>query len=196
MKRDILKELSEDKHGYLFTAEVLRNGISKTYLAKFVKENEYERVAHGIYAAPDIWPDELYLLQKTNPKIIFSGETALYIHGFTDREYGRIEVTVPQGYNAVHLRKKNIKVRSAKRELYELGKTVIESNYGNRIAVYDKERAVCDAIISRKKMDAQMFQTAVKEYMSDFDRKLQILVQYAEKLGVRDEVMKYVEVLT
>lgn len=105
-------------------------------------------------------------------------------------------MTVPQGYNAVHLRKKNIKVRSAKRELYELGKTVIESNYGNRIAVYDKERAVCDAIISRKKMDAQMFQTAVKEYMSDFDRKLQILVQYAEKLGVRDEVMKYVEVLT
>lgn len=196
MKRDILKELSEDNHGYLFTAEVLRNGISKTYLAKFVKENEYERVAHGIYAAPDIWPDELYLLQKTNPKIIFSGETALYIHGLTDREYGRIEVTVPQGYNAVHLRKKNIKVRSAKRELYELGKTMIESNYGNRIAVYDRERAVCDVIIGRKKMDAQMFQTAVKEYMSDFDRKLQILVQYAEKLGVRDEVMKYVEVLT
>ena len=196
MKRDILKELSEDNHGYLFTAEVLRNGISKTYLAKFVRENEYERVAHGIYAAPDTWPDELYLLQKTNPKIIFSGETALYIHGLTEREYGRIEVTVPQGYNAVHLRKKNIKVRSLKRELYELGKTVIESNYGNRIAVYDKERAVCDAIISRKKMDAQMFQTAVKEYMSDFDRKLQILVQYAEKLGVRDEVMKYVEVLT
>ncbi len=40
-----------------------------------------------------------------------------------------------------------------------------------------------------------MFQTAVKEYMRDSDRKLQILVQYAEKLGARDEVMKYVEVL-
>ena len=195
MKQDVLKKLSDNNNGYLFTAEVLRNGISKTYLAKFVQKNEYERVAHGIYAAPDIWPDELYLLQKTNPKIIFSGETALYIQGLTDREYRRIEVTVPEGYNAVHLRKKNIKVKSIKKELYELGKTVNESGYGNPIMVYDKERTICDAIIDRKKMDVQMFQISVKEYMSDPTRKLQILVQYAEELGVRDEVMKYVEVL-
>lgn len=38
MKQDILKKLSDDNNGYLFTAEVLRNGISKTYLAKFVKK--------------------------------------------------------------------------------------------------------------------------------------------------------------
>lgn len=195
MKKDILKTLSDENHGYLYTAEVLRCGISKTYLAKFVKENEYERVAHGIYAAPDIWPDELFLLQKANPQIIFCGETALYIHGLTDREYSRIEVTVPQGYNAVHLRKKNIKVRSLKEIMYELGETTAESVYGNPIVVYDRERTVCDAVINRKKMDVQIFQTAIREYMSDPGRKLQILLQYAEKLKVRDEVMKYVEVL-
>ena len=43
MKKDILMRLSEKNNGYLFTAEVLQNGISKTYLAKFVKENEYEK---------------------------------------------------------------------------------------------------------------------------------------------------------
>ena len=183
MKQDILKELSDDNNGYLFTAEVLRNGISKTYLGKFVKKHRYERVGHGIYAAPDIWPDELYLLQKMNPKIIFSGETALYNHKHTDREYSRIEVTVPRGYNAVHLRRKNIKVRVLKKELYELGKTVNESGYGNPIMVYDKERTICDAIIDRKKMDVQMFQISVKEYMSDPTRKLQILVKYVEVLA-------------
>lgn len=78
------------------------------------------------------------------------GETALYIHGLTDREYGRIEVTVPQGYNAVHLRKKKIQVRSLKEDLYELGETVVESGYGNQIVAYDKERAICDAVINRK----------------------------------------------
>ena len=169
MKKDILKKLSDENNGYLFTAEVLSHKISKTYLSKFVKENGYERVAHGIYAAPDIWPDELYLLQKMNPKIIFSGGTALYIHGLTDREYSRIEVTVPQGYNAVHLRKKKIQVRSLKEDLYELGETVAESGYGNQIAM--------------------------KEYMSDSGKRLQVLVRYAEKLKIRDEVMKYVEVL-
>ena len=195
MKKDILMKLSDENNGYLFTAEVLSHKISKTYLSKFVKENAYERVAHGIYAAPDIWPDELYLLQKMNPKIIFSGETALYTHGLTDREYGRIEVTVPQEYNAVHLRKKKIQVKSLEEELYALGKTIVESGYGNPIIVYDKERAICDAVINRKKMDIQMFQTAIKEYMSDSGRRLQVLVRYAEKLGIRDEMMKYVEVL-
>ena len=135
------------------------------------------------------------MLQKKNLRIIFSGETALYIHGLTDREYSRVEVTVPQGYNAVHLRKKKVKVRTLKENLYEMGKTVAESVYGNPLAVYDKERTICDAIIDRKKMDVQIFQTAIKEYMSDPDRKLQILVQYAEKLHMRDEIMKYVEVL-
>ena len=123
------------------------------------------------------------------------GETALYIHGLTDWEYGRIEVTVPQGYNAVHLRKKKIQVRSLKEDLYELGEIVAESGYGNQIVVYDKERAICDAVINRKKMDVQRFQTAMKEYMTDSGRRLQVLVRYAEKLGIRDEVMKYVEVL-
>lgn len=195
MKKDILTKLSDENNGYLFTAEVLSHKISKTYLAKYVKENEYERVAHGIYAAPDIWPDELYLLQKMNPRIIFSGETALYIHGLTDREYGRIEVTVPQGYNAIHLRKRKICVRLLKEELYDLGKSTLKSLYGNPVIVYDKERVICDMIIDRKKMDVQMFQTAMKEYMSDSERNLPVLVRYAEKLGVRDEVMKYVEVL-
>lgn len=72
---------------------------------------------------------------------------------------------------------------------------MVEFGYGNQIVFYDKERAICDAIIEHKKMDVQMFQTAVKEYMSDSDRKLQILVQYTENLRGRDEVMKYVEVL-
>ena len=124
------------------------------------------------------------------------GETALYIHGLTDREYGRIEVTVTQGYNAVHLRKKKIQVRAQKEDLYKLGKTVVDSGYGNQIVVYDKERSVCDAVMNRKKMDVQTFQTVMKEYMSDTDRSLQVLIRYAEKLGIRDEMMKYVEVLT
>ena len=184
MKKDILMRLSEKNNGYLFTAEVLQNGISKTYLAKFVKENEYERVAYGIYSAPDIWPDELFILQKTNPRIIFSGETALYIHGLTDREYSKIEVTVPQGYNAVHLRKKNICVRSMRDKLYELGKSMAESIYGNPIIVYDKERTICNMIVDRKKRDIQLFQTAMKEYMSDSERKLPTLVRYAGGSGM------------
>lgn len=66
-------------------------------------------------------------------------------------------MTVPQGYNAVHLRKKKIQVRSLKEDLYELGETVAESGYGNQIVVYDKERAICDAVINRKRWMCRRF---------------------------------------
>jgi hypothetical protein len=195
MKKDELMDLTEKNAGYLFTSEVVERGISKTYLAKFVKENEFEKVAHGIFVAADVWPDELFVLQKTSPKIVFSGETALYLNDLTDREYSKIQVTVPRGYNASHLRKRDIEVVKEPEDIYFLGQTQIESGFGNILTVYDRERCVCEAIISRNKMDIQTFQTAMKEYMGDPSRDLPVLIKYAERMNIRDEVMKYVEVL-
>lgn len=62
------------------------------------------------------------------------------------------------------------------------------------VKVYDRERCICDLISDRKKIEVQNFQTALKGYMSGKDKKLSRLIEYAKKLGIRDEVMKYVEV--
>ena len=61
--------------------------------------------------------------------------------------------------------------------------------------VYDKERCICDLIKDRKKYEIQLYQTAIKEYMSSKEKNLSRLIEYAVKLGVRDEVMMYVEVM-
>ena len=50
-------------------------------------------------------------------------------------------------------------------------------------------------IKDRKKYEVQNFQTAVKDYMTGKEKNLSRLLEYAEKLKIRDEVMKYVEVL-
>ena len=63
------------------------------------------------------------------------------------------------------------------------------------VKVYDKERCICDLISERDKIEVQNFQTAIKEYMASKGKKLSKLIEYAEILGIRDEVMKYVEVL-
>jgi hypothetical protein len=195
MKKDELMKMSEKNAGYLFTSEVVEHGISKTYLAKFVKENEFEKVAHGIFVAADVWPDKLFILQKTSPKIVYSGETAWYLNNLTDREYSKIQVTVPRGYNSSHLRKRGIEVVKAQEEIYSLGQTQIESGFGNIVTVYNMERCVCDVIIGRSKMDVQTFQTVIKEYMGNPAKNLPVLLKYAERMKIRDEVMKYVEVL-
>ena len=194
-KDNILESLIEENNGYLLTAMATEKGITKPYLARYVKEHDMERVARGIYITEDVWPDELYVMQVRSAAVVFSGETALYLHNLIDREYSEICVTVPTGYNATHLYADNLKVKYVPRDVYELGVCMVASSSGNMVRVYDKERCICDLISDRNKTEVQNFQTAIKEYMSGKDKKLSKLIGYAEKLGIRDEVMKYVEVL-
>ena len=68
-------------NGYLFTSEVEKSGISRTYMLRYVRDNKLEQVAQGVYVTEDTWPDQLFIIQKSNPKAIFSGETAAYLNG-------------------------------------------------------------------------------------------------------------------
>ena len=174
---------------------VTEQNISRTFLSQYVKEKEMERVAKGIYIADDVWPDELYIMQARNSAVIFSGETALYLHGLIDREYSDICITVPTGYNATHIKSDNVQVKYAPKEKYAMGVCDVVSSSGNMVRAYDKERCICELIMDRGKVEVQQFQTAMKDYMSGKDKKLSRLIEYAERLGIRDEVMKYVEVL-
>ncbi len=194
-KNDILQQLIEKNNGYLLSAMVNESNISKAVLSKYVKEKGMQRIARGIYITDDVWPDELYIMQVRNKAVIFSGETALYLHGLIDREYSGICVTVPTGYNATHFKAENVQVKYASKSSYGLGVCAMPSMSGNMVKVYDRERCICDLISDRNKMEVQNFQIAMKTYMSGKGKKLSRLIKYAEKLGMRDEVMKYVEVL-
>ncbi|MFV0466637.1 MAG: abortive phage infection protein [Lachnospiraceae bacterium] len=194
-KKEQMADMAEKNNGYLFTAEVTEAGISKTYFSKYLKTNHFEKAAHGIYFSADTWMDELFVIQKSNPIVIFDRETALYLHGLTDREYSEIHVSVPKNYNTFRLKEKGMIIHSYDEELYRMGIIEIESNFGNIIKIYDKERCICDIVAHRSEVEVLTFQTAMKEYMGSPDKKLDVLLTYAEKLGLKDEIMKYVEVM-
>lgn len=103
-KTDQLHNLIESNNGYLFSLEAAALGISRTYISKYIKENNMEKVARGIYVTEDTWPDDLFVLQRTYSDIIYSGETALYLHQLIDREYSEISVSVPIGFSGSRLR--------------------------------------------------------------------------------------------
>ena len=154
---DILESLIEKDNGYLITSKAVESGVSKPSVSKYVREHDMEKVAHGIYILDDVWPDELFVLQQRNKNIIYSGETALYLHGLIDREYSHICFTVPTGYNATHIKKKNKEVRYANPEILDMGTCEIPSSSGNLVKVYDKERCICDLIKDRKKYEIQLY---------------------------------------
>ncbi|MCD8106803.1 MAG: type IV toxin-antitoxin system AbiEi family antitoxin domain-containing protein [Oscillospiraceae bacterium] len=195
LAKDKLQNLVEQNNGYLLTSDAVAAGVSKTYLAQFVKDNGMERVAHGVYLSQDGWRDEYYILFLTNKKVVFSHESALYLHDMTDRE-PQITVTVRAGYNATHLRKQGVKVHQVKSDVFDIGISSVKTNMGNEVAAYDRERTICDIVRYHDDIDSQTFQTAMKEYMRSRDRELNRLMKYAALFGIEKEMKNYVEVLT
>jgi len=194
-KYEQIRNLLRENNGYVFTEQVEKAGISRTYLLKFVRENNLERVAKGIYISQDTWVDELYILQVCNPRIIYSGETALYLHGMIDREYTDICITVPPRFNQTRLRNKGVIVHQQKAAIYQLGIVEVKTNYGNVVRIYNKERCICDIIKNRENIEVQQFQAAMKTFMRDKTKDMSRLMWYGEQLKIRDEIMKYVEVM-
>lgn len=185
----------KESNGIIKTSDIINRGSSKAGLAKFVRKYNYNRVSKGIYCSSDIWRDELYLLQLRCPKIIFSHETALFLHGMTDQEPLQYTITVKSGYNATHLRKSGSKVFSIKKEFFELGETKVDTPFGNEVSVYNQERTICDMIRSRSKIEVQIFQEAIKNYVKSRDKNLHLLMEYAETFRVKRILNNYLEVL-
>ena len=194
-KYEVLDRLVMKGHGYLQTSIVLENDVSKQTLAKYVKSRGLERAVRGVYITEDVWPDDYYLLFLRNGRIVFSFESALYLHGLMDREPSKTTVTVPEGYNASHIVARGVRVIHAKKDWYEIGISVINTAFGNEVPVYDKERTICDIIRNKNYIEIQTFQTAIREYMGGKGKNLGNLISYARYLGIEDEVRTYTEVM-
>lgn len=190
-----LDDLVKEGNGYLCTSTVLENGISKPTLAEYVKNRNMERVSRGVYLAADAWPDDLYQLSLSNSSIVFSHETALFLHGLMEREPKCTSVTVRAGYNATHLRRQGIHVYQVKPELEDLGVVEVRTSFGNTVRAYDMERTICDIVRHKKGMDVQIFRYAMQDYMDQPYKNLNRLMEYAKRLRIEMAVRTYTEVL-
>lgn len=190
-----LDDMLDAGEGYLLTSDVVGRGISKPTLASYVSKRGLIRVAHGVYFSDNYWEDALFLLCVKNKAICFSHETSLFLFGLMEREPSEYTVTTRNNYNGTSLRNKGIRVCRVKDSLFPLGQTQVKTIYGHLVKTYDKERTICDIIIHKDRMDIQVFQTAIKEYMSLRDKNLRNLLKYAAFMGIEDKVRTYTEVM-
>lgn len=190
-----LKDIINKNDGIITTNLVEQKGIHREYLNSLVKAGEIERVSHGVYISPDVWEDMLYINQLKREKMIYSHETALYLHDLTDRDPLHYIVTVPQGYNSSKLKEEGFRIYSIKKEWFDLGIITKETVFGNEVRTYDMERTICDILRARNKIDATIIGESLKRYFSRKDKDLNKLMKYAKELKIQNILRTYMEVL-
>lgn len=187
----LLKEFG----GTIQTFQVINNGISKSVFYAYVKERGLEQAAHGVYVSSDTWTDAMYILHLRCSQAVFSHETALFFHDLTDREPLKYAITVKTGYNPSRLQEDGFQVYTVKKQLYEIGITTMQTSFGHSVLVYDMERTICDLLRSRKNIEIQVLQDALRQYARRKDKNLRMLMKYASMFHVERILRPYLEVL-
>lgn len=194
MNEEIMKFIASN-NGMINTEEAKQNNISLKRLERLESDGELERIAQGLYLHKDFIVDPFYLAQYRSSKSIFSHSTALYLHKLSDENPSVITMTVPSDWNTQLLKEKDLyKFYYYKEELWKLGQEEIESPFGHQIKVYNKERTICDSVMSIDQIGKDIVLKAIKEYMNNIEElNIDRLYEYAEKFNIKDKLRIYVE---
>lgn len=183
------------KNDYLTTKKVVDNNIPRSYLSKLTKDNKIERISRGVYIKKNTLVDEFVVLQSKSKYAIYSNTTALYLHGFSNRIPIRYDITVKSGYKGSLQKEDNVNLFYTKDELLNLGVINYKLNSGNIIKVYDLDKTICDIIKNKKKIDAEIFNKAIREYYYSKKKNTLKLYEYAKKMNIYNKVRDTFEVL-
>lgn len=191
----ILETLIQENNGFLKTSDAVAEGISRTVFGDFVRKQGLERVAHGLYMSRDAWEDGMFVIQVRYPKAVFSHETALYLLNLANREPAPLSLTLKTGTNTAGLSKQGIKVYKIKEELFGDGIVEVRSPSGHTVRTYNAERTICDLFRSRRNIEVQDLQDAIKAYVLLKEKNIPLLMRYAKAFSIEKMIRPYLEVL-
>ena len=139
--------------------------------------------------------DEFVILQHKSKNAIFSNATALYLLGLSNRIPIKYDITVNNGYNGSLQKEINVNLFYTERELLDLGVMNHKLDSGNIIKIYNIEKTICDIIKNKKKIDAELFNKAIREYFYSKNKNTLKLYEYATKMNIYNKERNTFEVL-
>ena len=179
---------------YLSTEQLMCQGVPFSRIDRWHSDGSIKKIDRGVYGLSNVKKDDFALIQYRYDRCIFSGITALSLHGLSDHISESYHITLPQGYNPSSLKDCpwELSITRSVPKIYDLGKTEIATEQGNVITVYDKERSLCD-ILRGRGMPPFIVKAAMKRYFTSYDKDPDLLRYYAEELHVSDRVSFFLE---
>lgn len=192
---DEIKKIMNDQNGTILTSDLEKNKIPRYYLTLLVREELIERVERGIYVSTENLQDYMFAFQIKYPNIIYSHETALFLHGLTDRTPFEYSITVPSGYKATSNIKEKFKIYYIKEEMHDKDTIFMRTSFGNTVKTYNLERTIVDLFRSKNRIDIQIFLNGIKQAINTNKVDNILMMKYAKEHKVDKKLKEYMEIL-
>lgn len=179
------------KHNYVMTTAELKS--AKLYYADIqwlMEEGLIEKVKRGYYHwIHEFDGSEIAIINRLFPDAVLCMETALFYYRYSDRNPAEWHIAIDK--NASRQRTKIeypfVKAYRVEPALLSIGETKGEIDF-TEVRIYDRDRTICDVLRNMNKMDKEIFNKAIQNYVKDSKKNIPNLMQYAKALRVKKRV--------
>lgn len=187
MNIDYYKDIFKQYNGMMRTKELQQENIYYQKIQQLIQEGYIEKVRYGYYQ----WIDtndfsEVGTITRLFPDAILCMDTALRYYGYSDRTplEWHLAVSKDSGKTRFNIDYPFVKPYYVKPTILELG--LIEGEMdGHKVQIYDKDRVICDCLRYRNKMDKEIFNKAIQNYINDPEKSIPNLLEYSEPLRIK-----------
>lgn len=181
------KNIFDRYGGMMRTKELEAENIRYRKVQQLMDAGRVEKVRYGYYqwVNPEDF-SEVGTVIRLFPDAILCMDTALRYYGYSDRTPGvwHLAVSKDSGKSRFHIEYPFVKPYYIEPAVLELGLTKGKMD-GHEIRIYDKDRLLCDCLRYRNKMDKEIFNKAIQNYIADPEKSIPKLLEYAGPLRVK-----------
>ena len=181
------KSIFDRYGGMMRTTQLAEEKIFYPQREKLIADGYVEKIRRGYYqwVNPEDF-SEVGTVIHLFPDAIFGMDTALRYYGYSDRTPGEwhLAVSKDSGKSRFKLDYPFVKPYYVEPTVLELGLTSGTMD-GHTIRIYDKDRLICDCLRYRNKMDKEIFNKAIRNYIADPEKSIPKLMEYAGPLRVK-----------
>lgn len=187
MSIEYYKSIFDQYGGMMRTKELQDEKIYYQKLQQLIQEGYIEKVRYGYYQ----WIDsddfsEVGTIIRLFPDAILCMDTALRYYEYSDRTplEWHLAVSKDSCKTRFNIDYPFVKPYYVKPSILELGLTEREMD-GHTVRIYDKDRLICDCLRYRNKMDKEIFNKAIQNYINDPGKSIPRLLEYSEPLRIK-----------
>ena len=193
----LAKKTIAENGGIARNVDFQKNGLNNSQITYLSNRGYLDRVRRGYYQLSSYEDSsEETIISRLFPDGIICLDSALFHYGYSDRTPLEWTIAFPRTVTRTRLGVNfpRIKPYFISEETFLLGKTEQTIN-DVKLAMYDRERTICDCFKYQNKIDSELFNKAILAYTKDKKKNVGNLSTYAKQMRVYKRVVEIMGVL-
>ena len=194
--RSRIEEYLEDHNGIVRTSVFQGDGFHNSYLTELVEEGYLVRIKAGLYLMAEKQSvSGFYEIQLALPSAVICLASALAIYELTTYEPPSVHIAIPRDDKTIPPEYPPVRKFSFGITRYTLGITKVEVE-GRDIAMYDREKTICDCIRYRRVLGQDIVNEAVRNYLGSRRTNIDRLIEYSRILRSEGPVQTHLRLMS